>query len=221
MHLSTVHHIRNVKEGHNKLHYDVDEGGGGGSSLTSYVLSVPPGTYTLEDINRHISNILQHQFPTDFAGKKHFFDLAADSHTNRVRVNTSFTLRFDHAESIGPLLGFSRTVTPTLFDKYVSSETSPKIVKDFEVFVTCNVIESGYINNRKAHVLYQFHVTDFPAAIIEERPTERIYHRVTRNWIDELSVRLENVEGQLVPLNSETPLSCTLLVRPRISSSRL
>ncbi|KAK7788423.1 hypothetical protein R5R35_013828 [Gryllus longicercus] len=212
VHLSTVHTIRNVKDGHNRLHYEVVEGDG---APASYMLSISPGTYTLEDIHHRISNNLHQQFPSDFAEKKHFFELEADPQTNKVRVNTSFTLRFDHAESIGPLLGFSKTVSPTPFGVYVAADAAPTIVKDFEVFVTCNVIESGYINHRIAHVLYQFHVNDLPAAIVEERPAEKIFHRVTRRWIDEISIRLENADGHLIPLYSETPLTCTLLVRPR------
>ncbi|KAK7873064.1 hypothetical protein R5R35_000349 [Gryllus longicercus] len=212
--LQTAHTVTNIKEGYNDLHYAVPvDDGKGHITYESYVMKLPPGTYTIDDVNVYIYSALREQFKDTDAKTKMHFMLDGEENTQKCRISTSFRLDFDHAGSVGPLLGFTRKVHPTAFGEFVYSDQNVTLVKDFNVIVTCNVVESGYINNRRAHVLHQFHIDKRPSTIFEVRPPEKVFHRVTRNWIDDITIRLENPEGQLIPLRSDTELVVTLLLR--------
>ena len=205
IHLHTAHSVLNVRPGCDRLYY--------GDASGDYMLTVPTGTYTLDDINHYIYTFLLKQFKSEFAEKRHFFDLEADNVTQTCRVNTSFTLQFDGESSIGHVLGFTRTVKPTARDEYEVSDGEMTLLKDYSVFVSCNIIESGFINARRAHNLHQFHIEDPPGSVIAEKPSHVVYHRVNRNWIDEITVRLENEDGNLIPFRKKTPLRCMLVLR--------
>lgn len=215
--LQTAHRVTNIKEGCNKLHYSVpkEDGAAGGEQTKDeyYMMTLPTGTYTIDDIHIQIYSFLREQFKEDFASNKYFFALDGEENTQKCRISTSFHLHFDIEGSVGPLLGFTRTVDPTPRGEFVFSDKNVTLIEDFNVLVTCNIIESGYINNRRAHIIHQFHVDKRPSSIFEFRPAEKVYHRVTRNWIDDITIRLENDRGQLIPLRSDTDLIVTLLLR--------
>ncbi|KAK7864455.1 hypothetical protein R5R35_011692 [Gryllus longicercus] len=176
-------------------------------------MKIPTGTYTIDDVNVQIYSALREHFKEQFASKTFNFVVDGEEKTQKVRISTSFRLGFDIVGSVGPLLGFTRNVNPTLSGEYVFSDKNVTLVTDFNVLVSCNVVESGYINNRRAHILYQFYIDKRPSSILEVRPPEKVFHRVTRNWIDDITIRLENPEGQLIPLRSDTDLVVTLLLR--------
>lgn len=205
--LQTTNTVMNVKPCCNQLHYSDP------TTEQESVITLPPGTYTLDDIHYYINIFLESEFRDEFSRGNHFFELGGEANRQICRINTSFILYFDRPNSIGQLLGYTRVVKPTTRDEYAYSDSNVTLVRDFNVFVTCNAIDSGFINNRKSHILYQFHINDAPASIVEERPGERVYHRVTRDWIDEIVIRMENAEGHLIPLRSDTEFTCTLILR--------
>ncbi|KAK7870660.1 hypothetical protein R5R35_009221 [Gryllus longicercus] len=210
--LQTTHMVSNIKEGCNDLHYSVPvDDGKGGIEYEGYVMKLPTGTYTIDDVNIHIYSALREEFKD--TGKKMHFMLDGEENTQKCRISTSFRLDFDIAGSVGPLLGFTRKVNPMPFGEFVFSDNNVTLVKDFNVIVTCNVVESGYINNRRAHVLHQFYIDKRPSSIFEVRPPEKVFHRVTRTRIDDITIRLENPEGQFIPLRSDTDPVVTLLLR--------
>ncbi|GLH15566.1 Uncharacterized protein GBIM_19991 [Gryllus bimaculatus] len=211
--LQTAHTVTNIKEGCNAFHYAVPVDDGKGIKYHNYVLKLPTGTYTIDDVHVHIYSALREQFKEQFASKKKYFVLDSEENTQKCRISTSFRLGFDIVDSVGPLLGFTRNVNPTSSGEYVFSDKNVTLVKDINVIVTCNVVESGYINNRRAHILHQFDIDRRPSSIFEVRPPEKVFHPVTRNWIDDITIRLENPEGQLIPLRSDTNIVVTLLLR--------
>ena len=212
--LQTVNTIINVPEGCNTMIYIDDE-------ETRYTLTIPEGTYNVDAIHDRIYDIMSHQFPKEFKMGRHYFDLKADTSTHRCSISTSFKIIFGKEDvvegpTLGTLLGFAHSpIAKTAKNKYKEAEGTFSLIDDFNVFVTCNVVDSGYINNRVSHNLYRFHVDVQPGVVIRERPSHPVFYRVTHGYIDDLTLRLENELGNLIALKENTKVRISLELRER------
>lgn len=217
--LQTVNTVLNVRNGCNGLVYK--------DNKNTYFLSVPEGTYNVDGIHHHIYNILSKQFPEDFKNQIHYFELKADTSTHRCKISTSFDLTFgttDELENpkegrchtLGTLLGFkSNTIKRTNRNEYAIADGTFSLLDDFKVFVTCNVITSGYVNDRISHNIYQFHIDVQPGIIVEEKAAHPVFYRVTQQKIDDITLRLENEQRRLIALKEGTKVCFNLILRER------
>ena len=213
--LQTTNTVINVREGRNTVIYKAGE-------ADACAVSVPEGTYNVDGINDFLYNFLSRQFEEKFKSGEYFFDLKADTSTHRCSISTSFKIFFGEKEgetgpTLGSALGFtSNTVEPTANkNAYTPAEGTFSLLEDFNVFVTCNVIESGYVNTRVSHNIYQFHIEVQPGVIVEESAAHLVFYRVTHRCIDDITLRLENEKGELIALKDDTKLRVHLVLRER------
>ena len=176
----------------------------------------------MSSIKDFIYNFLSHQFEEKFKSGEYFFDLKADTSTHRCSISTSFKIFFGEKEgetgtTLGIALGFtSNTVEPTENkNAYTPADGTFSLLDDFNVFVTCNVIESGYVNTRVSHNIYQFHIEVQPGVIVEESAAHLVFYRVTHRCIDDITLRLENEKGELIALKDDTKVRFHLVLRER------
>ena len=211
--LQMTNTIINVREGCNSMiYYEGEE---------SYVLIVPQGTYNVDMIHEYIYNILSQQFPKEFESGNHYFHLKANTSTHRCSISTSFKIYFGakedaNAPTLGTTLGFNnKPIEKTEKNAYTHADGTFSLLDDFQVFVTCNVVESGYINSRVSHNVYQFYIDVQPGVIVEEKASHLVFYRVTHRCIDDVTLRLENERGGLIALKDDTKVCFNLVLRER------
>lgn len=218
-HLHSQNTIMNVREGCNMLHYSDD-------GKTEYTLTLPSGTHTVQDIHLYIYYHLSDnpKFKEAFRTGSHFFELHSNPPTHGCYVITSFDLDFSKSNSVGSLLGFSERVkrSSALSKEVVKSTKVVTIMNDFHVYVSCNIAEGSTINNRQSHVIHQFHMgMQGPSAVVIERPSQPVFHSITCRKTDDITIRLEDAQGRLIPMKDGTTLGCTLILRRKNEGSSI
>ena len=194
--------IQTVTEEANAFYYD------------DHMLSIPPGTNSLDDIAEHIELVLIREFGgEDFVKGRRWFRLTANNRTHKCILESSFKIDFaSQPNSIGPLLGFS----PRILDPNIShvSDKPIQLLEDHHVSIACNIITDVYTNQEPSHTLHTFIITDEGGFIIREVPQTILYHPVSVNSIGDITLRLENKHNQLIKLDPHTHVSYTLHLRP-------
>ena len=136
--------------------------------------------------------------------------MKANTSTHRCSISTSFKIIFGkegvaEGPTLGTLLGFGYCpIEKTEKNEYKDAEVTFSLFDDFNVFVTCNIVDSGYINHRASHNLYRFHIEVQLGVVVEERASHPVFYRVTHRYIDDLTLRLENELGNLIALKEDT-----------------
>lgn len=196
--------IQTVSEGSNAFYYD------------NHTLSIPAGTYSVDDIAEHIESVLISEFGADeFLTGKRWFRLRANNATNRCSIDSSFKIDFkSQPNSIGPLLGFS----PKILEPKVHhlSDNPIKLLEEHHVTITCNIITDVFINHKPSHTLHDFIITDGGGFIIREVPKTILYHPVSVRSISDITLRLVNKHNQLLKLDPTTHVSYTLHLKPMV-----
>ena len=140
-----------------------------------YMLTLPPGGYTIDDVHEAISVSMIKQFGVKpFADGTHKFELTANTITHRCRIFSTFNIDFEtRVHSIGPLLGFKPRVLAA--HQPHESDYPVKFIEDHHISVTCNIIRDVFTNQEQSHSLYDFIVTSPCGYIIRENPSVFLY----------------------------------------------
>lgn len=195
--------IYNVRDGINKFYYD------------EYVLSIPSGTYSVDDIHDYIQSMLTEQFENENSSNNnnYTFSLFVSNVTHKCVIESSFKIDFkSQPDSIGPLLGFSpRELEP---NSRHESDQPITLFDDHHVSITCNIIKDLYSNQQTSHVLHDFIIAEEGGYSIREKPAVVLYHPVTVKHIDNITLRLVNKHNQLIHLDSHTYVAYKLHLKP-------
>lgn len=157
------------------------------------IISVPTGSYEIEDINKFIKKSLSNDVE---------FSLEVNKNTLKSEIKCNKQINFDHPNSIGSLLGFSRRILePNVLHE---SDKPINILKVNAVRIECNITAGAYINNKPVHTIHEFFPTVSPGYKIVEVPKNVIYLPVTVKSIHVLSIRIVDQDGNLVNFRGET-----------------
>lgn len=185
--LMTYNSIPNIEENvNNKMYFD-----------NNLVISLPTGSYEIEDINTYIVNELQKQ------NGNISFQLIANNNTLKSEILCSSAIDFTKPDSLGSLLGFPND-TKLEANKYHSSPHQVSIIKVDVIRVTCNIVRGSYRDGIEGHVLHEFYPAVGPGFKIIEKPNNIKYLPINKlTELSEFYITLEDQNGQLVNFRGE------------------
>lgn len=184
--LMTYNSIPNIEEGVNSDIYF-------GNDIK---LTIPTGSYEIEDINNYIVKELKTKSPnTDFK-------LTANNNTLKSELKCSEEIDFMRENTIRDLLGFKNEKLTA--NKFHVSPNQATINKVDIIRVTCNIVKGSYRDGVEGHVLHEFYPDVGPGFKIIEKPTTVHYLPITKqNILDEFYIRLEDQNGELINFRRE------------------
>jgi len=152
--LQTFNAIPNIDEGRNKLYIEGEE-----------PIVFPTGSYEIEDIHHYAEK------------KVKGLVIKPSNNTLRSELKCSKPIDFRPSDSIGPLLGFTPRLPPP--NRLHESDLLVAILKINALRVKCNITGGAYINERRAHTIYNFFPSVPPGYKILEVPPNPINLPVT------------------------------------------
>lgn len=180
--LYTFNSIPNIDNSNNKFYIEKEE-----------PITIPEGSYELEDINRYLNKELT----------KKGISLSLESNNNTLKsiIRCSKNIDFTPVNSIGKLLGFTSRILEA--NKSHQSDLSVKIFKINSIRVQCNIATGSYINQRADHTIHEFFPTVAPGYKIIEAPLSVIYLPINVKSISYLEIRIEDQDGHLINFRGE------------------
>lgn len=185
--LMTYNSIPNIEEGvNNKMYFGND-----------VQVSLPTGSYEIEDINTYIVNDLKKQ-------KQNIsFQLIANNNTLKSEILCTTTIDFTKPCSLSSILGFPNSMTLDANKRY--SSPSPVSINKVDVIrVTCNIVRGSYRDGVEGHVLHEFYPAVGPGFKILEKPNSVKYLPINKqSQLTEFYITLEDQNGELVNFRGE------------------
>lgn len=198
--LQTFNSIPNVDEANNKFNYDDDK-----------VITIPIGSYEIENINSYLRNVLENpesilsnDINDNYDGinrKKGFITLRANNNTLKCEIFSSLKIDFTHNDSIGSLLGFKkRILEPNVVHE---SDLPINILNVNTIQVECNIVTNAYKNGKLMHTIHLFFPTVPPGYKIVEVPSNVVYLPVNVRTISNITLKLVDQNDKLVNFRNE------------------
>lgn len=185
--LMTYNSIPNIEEDvNNKMYFD-----------NNIEVSLPTGSYEIEDIDRYIVNYLQKK------NNNITFQLVANNNTLKSEILCSSGIDFTKPNSLGSLLGFPNN-TKLEANKTHASPNQVSINKVDVIRVACNIVRGSYRDGVEGHVLHEFYPTVGPGFKIVEKPNSVKYLPISKqSQLTEFYITLEDQNGELVNFRGE------------------
>lgn len=189
----TFNSIPNIEEGNNKFY------------CNKKFITLPTGSYEIEDIEKYIQNKLFEKFAIqtnslDFE-KENLLSLKPNLNTLKCEIKSKFNIDFSKSDSIGKLLGFS----PKKLDanKLHTSDLPVNIIKVESVRIECNIVIGSVYEGKYSHTLYEFHPSSNPGYAINIEPRNILYMPINTHIIDNITCKLIDQEGRLINFRGE------------------
>lgn len=180
LYISTFNSIPNIDDRNNKLYYGKNK-----------VIKIPEGSYELQDIDDYLKEHLQ--------GCS--FTLTCNNNTLKTSILCTENIQFDKENSIGSLLGFgSESIQANILTEslYPVSILSTTIVR-----IECDIVSGSFVNGKPSHIIHEFVPNVPPGYRIIETPKNVIYFPVTQNSLNSITIRILDVNNNLVNLRGE------------------
>lgn len=194
LNFETFNSIPNITEANNKFPFY--DGG------TRHVITIPTGTYELDDLHTYIERQLPLELNRTRMGSADRFFMRANLNTMKTELCSPFDVDFSEQGTIAPLLGFS--------NKRLGANAvhvSEDVVNIFGVSiirVECNLATGSFMNGRPTHAIYDFFPSVPPGYHITQAPSAPIYlPLIPTKHIADLTVRIVDQNGDLVPFQGE------------------
>lgn len=170
------------------------------------VITIPPGSYEIEEIHRVIYDIMKIRNSTASPkeNEEKLFSLQANNNTLKCELTSVYEIDFTHNNSIASLLGFERTRLQP--NKTHQSVLPVNIMKVRIVRVDCNITSGAYHNGVPTHTLFEFDVDVEPGHKLTKEPQNIIYMSVKpdgRQFIDNITLNVLDDDGDLIDFNGE------------------
>lgn len=187
----TYNTIPNVMDGVNNVFY-----------YDNQIIKLPEGSYDIDAIEIYLDEQIR---KIDHLG---YIELRANSNTLKVQLRCSkpvyFNFHDDKPNSIGPMLGFTRSKTVIPPETLSESDSIVEILRVNTISVQCSLASGSYINGKPSHEVHSFFPAIDPGFKIIENPNPVIYYPLTTQIIDSISVRIVDQEQRLVDFRGET-----------------
>lgn len=179
---TTFNSIPNIDIGNNKIHIEGCE-----------VITIPTGSYEIEDIESYIQKVLVHDAT---------ISIQPNNNELHSEIKCSRRIDFTQKDSIGRLLGFTqRLLEPNVLHK---SDLPVAILKVNTLQIQCNITTGAYMNQHKVHTIHEFFPVVPPGYKIVEVPSHVIYLPVTVRAIHQLQLKIVDQDGEIVNFRGET-----------------
>lgn len=192
----TFNCIPNVDETNNIFVYN--------SESESNVISLPIGSYEIEDIYQFIRSQLDDDV---------LFDILLNKNTLKCEIRSGVTIDFTQENSIGGLLGFSERMLEA--DKTHISDKPININRINTIRVECSIITGSFLNNDSVHTLHEFFPTVEAGYKISETPQNVIYLPVTVATLRNICVKFVDQNNHLINFRGENIVTLLHIRRVR------
>lgn len=193
--LTTYNSIPNVSEKvNNKFHYYKSKNEDGNYSSLEEI-SLPTGSYEIDDINEIIQKHM---------GGKSYISIKGNNNTMKTEIKSKYYIDFSEEQSVGELLGFSKS-TPILEpDRDHTGDKTVSILKVNTINVTCNIIQGSYRDGENLHILHTFYPSVPPGFKIIERPQNLVYLPLNTSYISDIVLNIVDQDGNPVDFREES-----------------
>lgn len=200
--LTTYNSIPNIVEGiNNKLHYyKTKDSKNEYYDLEEY--SLPTGSYEIDDINDLIQKNL---------GKDNIAILG-NNNTMKTDITSKYFLDFSKEQTIGELLGFTKSRGILEANKPHTGDSTVNILKVTTIDITCNIIQGSYRNGENSHILHTFYPSVPPGFKLIERPNNLVYLPLNTSYISDIVLNILDQDGNIVDFRGE-PITVRLHIR--------
>lgn len=119
-----------------------------------------------------------------------------------------FLFLFPPFRSLGKILGFeTSTLTAQDYDKPgVFDQTGTEVlhmVTTSAIHISCNLVESAYINGKLTHLLYSLPLTEGYGFMFTQTPKDIIYLPITSRLINRIELEIRNQNGILLDFKQD------------------
>ncbi len=159
-------------------------------------ISLPEGSYELEEIEIHIFRELKKRHGNDVK-----FTLKPNTVTLKVELFCSFIVLNNSKDSIMHLLGFSKSEFQN--NTSHSSDLFVQITSVNEINIECNIVEGSFRNGQPCHTLFSFYPDVPPGYKISILPTNILYLPINTRTINNITLRLTDQKGNLINFRGE------------------
>lgn len=180
---TTFNSIPNIDVGNNKVYIE-------GCKL----ITIPTGSYEIEDIESYIQKALCQSDVT--------ISIKPNNNELHSEVKCNKRIHFELEDSIGRLLGFTKRILEA--DILHKSDLPVAILKVNTLQIQCNITTGAYMNQHKVHTIHEFFPVVPPGYKIVEVPSHVIYLPVTVRAIHQLQLKIVDQDGEIVNFRGET-----------------
>lgn len=177
-------------------------------------IEIPEGTYEIDAVSTYLQRALEdkwsgHKKPlvggenSKINKKRYPIFLSIKTNNNTLKCNIKCTAEIDFTkeDSIGSWLGFKPRKLEADID--YESDFPVDIFKVNTICIECNIVGGSYVNERQAHILYDFFPTVPAGFKIVENPRNMVYLPINTRVIDEIVVKIVDQDGELVNFKEE------------------
>lgn len=180
LYIATFNSIPNVDHRNNNFYY------GNGDHI-----QIPTGSYELQDICDYLKQNV----------KDCTFNLTCNNNTLQTSILCSKDILFSPENSIGSTLGFGKgTIKANILSH---SQYPVNILSTSVLRVECDIVCGSFVNGKSSHIIHEFVPNVPPGYRIIEVPKNVIYFPVNQHTISSISIRILDVNNNLVNLRGE------------------
>ena len=184
--------IPNVDSTNNKFHFNKNE-----------VITIPEGSYEITDINNYlveqVANVLKEKPGTD--NEKPFLSIKANYNTLKCEIKSNLDIDFSKNHSIASLLGFKKK--KLIKNKKHIPDNPIDIFKVNTICVKCNLVTNSFNNGNSVHIIHMFYPSSVPGTKIIERPSNVIYLPINTRYIDTITLKITDQNGNIINFRQE------------------
>lgn len=157
------------------------------------IISIPTGSYELNDINSYIQKAIK--LPNSVS-------ITANNNTLQTEVYSNLPIDFTHPQCIGSLLGFSQRVLEP--NKSHKSDRPVSIQTVNLIRIECNLVTGSYLNGRLSHVLYEIYPNVPPGYKIYEIVKNPIYLSINTKRIEKIVLSFKDQNDRPINFRGES-----------------
>lgn len=184
LHFYTFNSIPNINENNNVFVYGNKE------------IRIPYGTYDLFDLHDYLESKIN-----DCT-----IIIRPNNNTFRCSLFCSEQINFGVNNSLGPLLGFSKTKLES--NKWYESEFPVSIIPVSVIRIECDLVQNSYTDGLPTHIIHEFVPNVPPGHQLIEVPTNIIYFPIKQKLISSITVRILDLKGKLINFRNENIQLC-------------
>lgn len=186
LYVSVFNSVPNINDINNTFFY-----GDGGECI-----KLPVGAYDIQHLCEHINNNT----------KDCKIEIDGNSNTLTCSLYCNKTVNFQNETGFGSLLGFPKVKLQP--NKWHESVYPINILPLSLIRIECDLVHGSYTNGSPSHIIYEFVPNVPPGHRFVEKPRNIIYYPVMKNNISDITVKLIDLEGNIIDFREEEIVLC-------------
>lgn len=182
----TFNSIPNICHDNNMFYYGDDR-----------FVEIPIGSYEISDLSKVINDLIKTKDSKDTTK----IIIKLNENTFQCIVKCTKIIYFNKPRSLGTLMGFENCIIQPNIETF--SNTTIDIMNVNAIRIDCNISNSSFLNGEKDHIIHEFSLNVGIGYKVIERPLTIIYHRVAKETISNLTLKVLDERNQLIDFRNE------------------